>query len=105
MHFQDRLLLLAQCTNPHRPFNVKRKPALAKQASAKGGGPGGVTGGQGAVQPVPKLSVQDFVRMDPRFLIEAMEQLRELPLFQHLTKLMKQCMFQLAKENSPRILN
>nr|CAH7762400.1 unnamed protein product [Callosobruchus chinensis] len=22
--------------------------------------------GQGAVQPVPKLSVQDFVRMDPR---------------------------------------
>nr|CAI5865367.1 unnamed protein product [Callosobruchus analis] len=67
MHFQDRLLLLAQCTNPHRPFNVKRKPALAKQASTKGGGPGGVTGGQGAVQPVPKLSVQDFVRMDPSY--------------------------------------
>ncbi|CAH1975239.1 unnamed protein product [Acanthoscelides obtectus] len=69
MHFQDRLLLLAQCTNPHRPFNVKRKPALAKQASSgKGGSVGGVGDrGQGAVQTVPKLSVQDFVRMDPSY--------------------------------------
>ncbi|XP_064214036.1 uncharacterized protein RhoGEF3 isoform X2 [Tribolium castaneum] len=51
VHIRDRLLLLAECSNPHKPFNVKRKTTLTKQGSKTG----------------PKLSVQDFVRMDPGY--------------------------------------
>ncbi|KAJ8919121.1 hypothetical protein NQ315_012106 [Exocentrus adspersus] len=51
VHIRDRLLLLAECPNPHKPFNVKRKSVLTKQTSKTG----------------PKLSVQDFVRMDPGY--------------------------------------
>ncbi|KAJ3617094.1 hypothetical protein MTP99_009092 [Tenebrio molitor] len=51
VHIRDRLLLLAECSNPHKPFNVKRKSTLTKQGSKSG----------------PKLSVQDFVRMDPGY--------------------------------------
>ncbi|XP_044261717.1 uncharacterized protein LOC123009457 [Tribolium madens] len=51
VHLRDRLLLLAECSNPHKPFNVKRKTTLTKQGSKSG----------------PKLSVQDFVRMDPGY--------------------------------------
>ncbi|CAH1176314.1 unnamed protein product [Phaedon cochleariae] len=54
MQLRDRLLLLTdRPPSQHKPFmNVKRKPVLAKQAS-KGSG--------------PKLSMQDFVRMDPGY--------------------------------------
>ncbi|XP_057660132.1 mucin-2 isoform X2 [Diorhabda carinulata] len=48
MQLRDRLLMLS---DPHKPFNVKRKPTLTKQSSKSG----------------PKLSVQDFVRMDPGY--------------------------------------
>lgn len=48
---RDRLLLLAECSNPHKPFNVKRKSSTTKQ------GPRGAG----------KLSMQDFVRMDPGY--------------------------------------
>ncbi|KAJ3640655.1 hypothetical protein Zmor_027203 [Zophobas morio] len=51
VHVRDRLLFLAECSNPHKPFNVKRKSTLTKQGSKSG----------------PKLSVQDFVRMDPGY--------------------------------------
>lgn len=51
VHIRDRLLLLAECSNPRKPFNVKRKSTLTKQGSKSG----------------PKLSVQDFVRMDPGY--------------------------------------
>lgn len=57
IHIRDRLLLLAECSNPHKPFNVKRKSLLSKsQSSAKS------TSGFSR-----KLSVQDFVRMDPGY--------------------------------------
>lgn len=48
---RDRLLLLAECSNPHKPFNVKRKSSTTKQSSRGSG----------------KLSMQDFVRMDPGY--------------------------------------
>ncbi|CAH1102280.1 unnamed protein product [Psylliodes chrysocephalus] len=51
MQLRDRLLMFAESSNPHKPFNVKRKPTLTKQSSKSG----------------PKLSVQDFVRMDPSY--------------------------------------
>ncbi|XP_049821611.1 uncharacterized protein LOC109604696 isoform X2 [Aethina tumida] len=51
VHLRDRLLMLAECSNPHRPFNIKRKSLLAKHSS----------------KTAPKLSVQDFVRMDPGY--------------------------------------
>ncbi|XP_022919808.2 uncharacterized protein [Onthophagus taurus] len=51
VHVRDRLLMLAESTGSHKPFNVKRKPATLKVASKNG----------------PKLSVQDFVRMDPGY--------------------------------------
>ncbi|GJQ73056.1 hypothetical protein Trydic_g1687 [Trypoxylus dichotomus] len=50
VHLRDRLLMLAESTAPHKPFNVKRK-STSKQSSKNG----------------PKLSVQDFVRMDPGY--------------------------------------
>lgn len=52
LHIRDRLLMLAECSNPQKPFNVKRKSNLTKQLS-KGGS--------------SKMSMQDFVRMDPGY--------------------------------------
>lgn len=55
IHIRDRLLLLAERSNPHKPFNVKRKSMLSKQSSTK----------TSAFS--RKLSMQDFVRMDPGY--------------------------------------
>lgn len=49
--FRDKLLMLAESSSPHKPFNVKRKSASVKQSPKAG----------------PKLSMQDFVRMDPSY--------------------------------------
>lgn len=51
IQIRDRLLMLAERSNPHKPFNVKRKSQSVKQIPKAG----------------PKLSVQDFVRMDPGY--------------------------------------
>ncbi|ENN74068.1 hypothetical protein YQE_09358, partial [Dendroctonus ponderosae] len=50
-HIRDRLLQLSDSPSSQRmPFNVKRKVALSRQPSKA---------------PPSKLSMQDFVRMDP----------------------------------------
>lgn len=51
-HIRDRLLMLAECSNPQKPFNVKRKSNVTKQPSKVGSS---------------KMSMQDFVRMDPGY--------------------------------------
>ncbi|XP_031334986.1 flocculation protein FLO11-like [Photinus pyralis] len=54
-HLRDRLLMLAECSNPHKPQNVKRKTRTATippKARLKAG---------------PKWSMQDFVRRDPGY--------------------------------------
>ncbi|KAL3277280.1 hypothetical protein HHI36_012630 [Cryptolaemus montrouzieri] len=51
MRIRDRNIMLDN-SNPHRPFNVKRKAPLSKQPSRTGSG---------------KLTMQDFVRMDPGY--------------------------------------
>lgn len=54
VNFRDRLLMLAECSNPHKPFNVKRKTATTPASKPM-------------LKSVPKLSMQDFVRMDPGY--------------------------------------
>ncbi|ERL91188.1 hypothetical protein D910_08527 [Dendroctonus ponderosae] len=52
-HIRDRLLQLSDSPSSQRmPFNVKRKVALSRQPSKA---------------PPSKLSMQDFVRMDPGY--------------------------------------
>ncbi|XP_044757879.1 uncharacterized protein LOC123316034 [Coccinella septempunctata] len=51
MRLRDRPIMLDN-SGPHRPFNVKRKPNLPKQPSRTGSA---------------KLTMQDFVRMDPGY--------------------------------------
>ncbi|KAF7274302.1 hypothetical protein GWI33_013030 [Rhynchophorus ferrugineus] len=53
-HIRDRLLQLAEASSgQRRPLNVKRKVALSRQTSKTAA--------------APKLSMQDFVRMDPGY--------------------------------------
>ncbi|KAF5308643.1 hypothetical protein FQR65_LT06104 [Abscondita terminalis] len=54
-HLRDRLLMLAECSNPHKPQNVKRKSrttTIPPKTRSKSG---------------PKWSMQDFVRRDPGY--------------------------------------
>lgn len=51
VNVRDKFLLLTECSNLHKPCNIKRKTSSMKQ-NVKGG---------------PKLSMQDFVRMDPSY--------------------------------------
>lgn len=54
-HLRDRLLLLAECSNPYKPQNVKRKArstTIPPKLRSKSG---------------PKWSMQDFVRRDPGY--------------------------------------
>lgn len=53
LHIRDRLLMLAECSNPQKPFNIKRKSNVTKQISKVGSS--------------NKMSMQDFVRMDPGY--------------------------------------
>ncbi|KAK4883196.1 hypothetical protein RN001_006515 [Aquatica leii] len=54
-HLRDRLLMLAECSNPHKPQNIKRKSrttTIPPKTRSKSG---------------PKWSMQDFVRRDPGY--------------------------------------
>lgn len=57
LHIRDRLLMLAECSNPQKPLNIKRKSNMTKQISVT----------SSSKSSSNKMSMQDFVRMDPGY--------------------------------------